>query len=154
DRLILDILTYSRLSRRDVPLHPVSLDTLVREVVQTYPALQSARADISIPKSLPMVIGHESYLTQVFSNLLDNAVKFVPRGTKPRVRIWSEPRDGSVRIWIGDNGIGIKPEHRSRLFGMFERVHPEKQFEGTGIGLAIVRKAVERMGGTTGVESD
>ena len=154
DRLILDILTYSRLSRRDVLLHPVALDPLVREIVQTYPALQSARADISIPKLLPTVIGHEPYLTQVLSNLLDNAVKFVPPGTTPRIRIWSEPGDGSVRLWIGDNGIGIKPEHRARLFGMFERVHPDKHFEGTGIGLAIVRKAVERMGGTTGVESD
>jgi PAS domain S-box-containing protein len=154
DRLILDILTYSRLSRRDVPLHPVALDRLVREIVQGYPALQSTRADISIPTSLPLVVGHEPYLTQVLSNLLDNAVKFVPPGTKPRIRIWSEARDGNVRLWIGDNGIGIKPEHKARLFGMFERVHPEQHFEGTGIGLAIVRKAVERMGGTTGVESD
>jgi PAS domain S-box-containing protein len=154
DRLILDILTYSRLSRRDVALHPVALDSLVREIVQAYPALQLGRAEISIPRPLLTVIGHEPYLTQVLSNLLDNAVKFVPPGTAPRIRIWSERRDANVRLWIGDNGIGIKPEHRVRLFGMFERVHPDQQFEGTGIGLAIVRKAVERMGGTTGVESD
>ena len=88
------------------------------------------------------------------SNILDNAVKFVPPGTTPRVRIWAEQRGSNTRLWIGDNGIGIKPEHKARLFGMFERVHPDKHFEGTGIGLAIVRKAVERMGGQAGVESD
>ena len=154
DRLILDILTYSRLNRREVSLHPVSLDALVREIVQVYPALESTRAHITIPKPLPTVMGHEPYLTQAVSNLLDNAVKFVPTGTTPRVRIWADERGPYVRLWIGDNGIGIKPEHKARLFGMFERVHPEKQFEGTGIGLAIVRKAVERMGGQTGVESD
>jgi signal transduction histidine kinase len=63
-------------------------------------------------------------------------------------------RAGRVRLWIEDNGIGIKPEYRSRLFGMFERVHPEQNYEGTGIGLAIVRKAVERMNGAAGFESD
>ena len=59
-----------------------------------------------------------------------------------------------MRLFVRDNGIGIKPEHQHRLFGMFERIHPESQYEGTGIGLAIVRKAMERMGGQVGVESD
>ncbi|HOB31979.1 MAG TPA: ATP-binding protein, partial [Verrucomicrobiota bacterium] len=62
--------------------------------------------------------------------------------------------NGYVRLWIEDNGIGIRPEHQHRLFGLFERIHPEQRYEGTGIGLAIVRKALERMGGKVGVESD
>jgi PAS domain S-box-containing protein len=154
DRLIQDLLTYSRVSRREVSLEPVSLDKLLGEVVQQYPAMQPQNADITIASPLPEVIAHEPSLTQVMSNLLSNAVKFVAPGQRPRVQVNSETKPGRVRVWIEDNGIGIKPEYQSRLFGMFERVHPDKQYEGTGIGLAIVRKAVERMNGTVGVESD
>jgi signal transduction histidine kinase len=81
-------------------------------------------------------------------------VKFVAPGATSKVRIRTESRNGDVRLWIEDNGIGIKPEYQHRLFSVFERVHPEKNYEGTGIGLAIVRKAAERMGGKVGVESD
>jgi signal transduction histidine kinase len=73
---------------------------------------------------------------------------------KPEVRIRGERNGGVVRLWFEDNGIGIKPEYQSRLFGMFERIHPADKFQGTGIGLAIVRKSVERMGGKVGMESD
>jgi signal transduction histidine kinase len=90
----------------------------------------------------------------VISNLLSNAVKFVPPQARPKVRIGYDANATQARLWFQDNGIGIKPEHQKRLFGMFERVHPEKAYEGTGIGLAIVRKAVERMNGAVGVESD
>ncbi|MEY2466460.1 MAG: hypothetical protein QOD03_981 [Verrucomicrobiota bacterium] len=154
DRLIEDILTYSRLNRREIQLQPVALDRLVREIVQQYPEMRSARAEIVIQGKLLSVIGHEPSLTQAISNLLNNAVKFVASGVTPRVRIRTERRDDQVRLWIEDNGIGIKPEYQHRLFGMFERIHPEKSYEGTGIGLAIVRKAAERMGGKAGVESD
>src|SRR5262249_42782889 len=105
-------------------------------------------------------------LTQCFSNLLGNAVKFVASGTQPRVRIWTEdgvlPKvthasngtsNGSVvRIWIEDNGIGIAKEAQGRIFDMFQRAHPG--YEGTGTGLAIVRKVAERMAGQVGVESE
>jgi len=154
DRLIQDILIYSRVARGDIDLQPVSLDRLVREIVQQYPQMQTPRADIMVAVPLLEVSGHEPSLTQALSNLLSNAVKFVSPGTTPKVRVWTERRGNQVRIWIKDNGIGIKPEFQHRLFGMFERMHPEKNFEGTGIGLAIVRKAVERMGGRVGVESD
>jgi PAS domain S-box-containing protein len=154
DRLIQDILTYSRLSRREVELQTVSLDKLVREIVQQYPEMLAGGATMVIQEQLLSVIGHEPSLAQAISNLLNNAVKFVAPGTAPYVRIRTEQRGDHVCLWISDNGIGIKPEYQSRLFGMFERVHPEQRYEGTGIGLAIVRKAVERMGGKVGVESD
>lgn len=155
DHLIQDILTYSRLSRREIQLHPVSLDKFTREIVRQYLDIGPAsRADIAVEGHLSDVIGHEPSLSQIFSNLLNNATKFVAPGTTPRVRIRSEQRNGDVRLWIEDNGIGIKPEYQHRLFNIFERIHPEKQYEGTGIGLAIVRKAAERMGGKVGVESD
>jgi PAS domain S-box-containing protein len=154
DRLIQDLLTYSRISRREVTLEAVSLDKLVREVMQQYPDMRPEKADIEVEGRLPDVIAHEPSLTQVVSNLLSNAVKFVPPHGRARVRVRADQRDSRARLWIMDNGIGIKPEHQSRLFGMFERIHPESEYEGTGIGLAIVRKAIERMNGTVGVESD
>ena len=90
---------------------------------------------------------------QVFSNLLTNALKFVPEGRKPTVKIRAEPVDGKVRLWFEDNGIGIAPAYWERIFKMFEKAPGAKEYEGTGMGLAIVRKAVERMGGRVGVES-
>jgi signal transduction histidine kinase len=154
DRLIQDLLTYSRISRRELRLEPVSLDKLVRDVVAQFPNMQPEHADIEVHGPLPDVIAHEPSLSQVVSNLLSNAVKFVPPQSRPRIRVSADLREAQARLWIEDNGIGIKPEHQGRLFGMFERVHPEREYEGTGIGLAIVRKAVERMNGAVGVESD
>jgi signal transduction histidine kinase len=107
-----------------------------------------------VQDGLGAVTAHEASLTQALSNLLSNAVKFVALKTVPQIDLRSESRNGKVRLWIVDNGIGIKPELQSRLFGMFERINPNLRYEGTGIGLAIVKKAVERMGGTVGVESD
>ncbi len=154
DRLIQDLLTYSRISRLEVTLESVSLDKLVREVVQQYPDMRPENADIEVEGRLPDVIAHEPSLTQVVSNLLSNAVKFVRPQGRPRVRVRVDQKESRARLWIVDNGIGIKPEHQSRLFGMFERIHPSSEYEGTGIGLAIVRKAIERMNGSVGVESD
>ncbi len=154
DRMIREVLTYSRLARCEIVVQPVSLDSLVREIVQQYPGIQASGSEIEIAEQLESVIGHEPSLTQVISNLLSNACKFVQPHTAPHCKVWTERSNGHVRLFIRDNGIGIKPEHQHRLFGMFERIHPESQYEGTGIGLAIVRKAMERMGGQVGVESD
>ena len=154
DLLIQDLLTYSRISRREVSVAPVAVETLLRDVIQQYPEMLPPRAEVAVMGPMPRVLAHEPSLTQVVSNLLSNAVKFVAPGTTPRVRVSAESQAGRVRLWFEDNGIGIDPEHQSRLFGMFERVHPDRHYEGTGIGLAIVRKAVERMNGRAGVESD
>lgn len=154
DRLILDVLTYSRVARQDIKLQPVDVDALTRGILLQYPEFDPSRAKISIVGKLPTILGHEPSLSQIISNLLNNAVKFVPPGRMPEVNIRSEMNGDQARLWIEDNGIGIKPEYRHRLFGMFERIHSDGRYEGTGIGLAIVRKAAERMGGKAGVESD
>jgi signal transduction histidine kinase len=88
------------------------------------------------------------------TNLLANAVKFVTPGVVPEIRIRSERFDGKVRLWFEDNGVGIDPSHHERIFQIFGQVHPEGRYAGTGIGLAIVRKAVQRMNGELGVESE
>ncbi len=153
DRMVQDVLTFGRVSREGITLEPVSLDRLVSDLIQYYPSLQPPNANLHV-EHLGCVIGHEPSLAQVLSNLLVNAVKFVPDGTTPEVRVRAKRANGLVRVWIEDNGIGIDPRFQHRLFAMFERLQPENGYEGTGVGLAIARKATERMGGTIGVESD
>lgn len=153
DRMILDVLTFSRISRASVALGPVDLNEFMRNLVEDYEWLQPHKSRLHIDV-LPPVIAHEPSLTQAVSNLLNNAVKFVAPGVTPEVRLRCERRGRNVRLWIADNGIGIPPELHPRLFQMFERLHPNLPYEGTGVGLAIVRKAIERMGGTCGMECD
>ena len=153
DRLVTDVLSYSTASRRELPLRPVNLEKLLEEAIRNQPDFQPPRAGIEIQTPLPEVTAHEASLMQVVNNLLSNAVKFVLPGVRPRVTVRSELMDQDVRFWFEDNGIGIGPADRERIFALFGRLNPSAKFEGTGIGLAIVRKGVERMGGKVGVES-
>ncbi len=125
---------------------------LLRGTIESYPALLSPNVQILVKEPMPLLRANEAWLNQCFSNLLGNAVKFVSPGVDPRVAIWSEDRGAFVRLWFEDNGIGIKPEHQGRIFNMFQRL--STRYEGTGIGLALVRKVIQRMGGQTGVESE
>jgi PAS domain S-box-containing protein len=152
DRLIQDALNYSRAVLQDLPLSGVDLTPLVQGILETYPNFHPQNAEIRIEGDLQVILGNEALLTQCFGNLLSNAVKFVEPGTRPRVRIRAEPGPTTVRIWVEDNGIGIPKHSQHRLFGMFQKL--DNRYEGTGIGLAIVRKVVERMGGQVGVESE
>ncbi|MGB0128120.1 MAG: PAS domain S-box protein [Rhodocyclaceae bacterium] len=154
DRLITDALNYGKTVREDPELEPVDLDILIPELIDTYPDFQPLRADIQIVGRLPMVQGNRAALTQCFANLLGNAVKFAKPGDRPHVRVWAKPsplRSDRLRVWVEDEGIGIAKESVHRVFALFQRATAER--EGTGIGLAIVRKVVERMGGQVGVES-
>lgn len=108
---------------------------------------------IAIEGTLPAVLASEASLTQCISNLLSNALKFVVPGTPPRVRIYAEELEQDVRLWIEDNGIGIDARDQERIWTVFTRVVPTQNYPGSGIGLSIVRKAIERMNGTLGVES-
>jgi signal transduction histidine kinase len=154
NRLVQDILNYSQISRRKLQLQPIDLQAVVLEIIQQNPNFQAPLADIRIEGPLPIVLGHETALTQIWLNLLGNGVKFVYPGTIPRVRISARTENGQARIQVADNGIGIDPKNHDRIFHMFEQVNSAADFEGTGIGLAIVKKAIERMGGKIGVESE
>jgi signal transduction histidine kinase len=153
DSLIKDVLAYSRVDKEQIALGLVDTERLIDDITSTNPEFQAPQAHIVIEKPLQRVFGHEAHLTQCVSNLLGNAVKFVRAGAVPTVRIRSERLNGRVRLWFEDNGIGIDPAHHARIFQIFGQVHPEGSYSGTGIGLAIVRKAVQRMQGEVGVES-
>ena len=155
DRLIQDVLSYTRIIHSPVPMERVDLDRLVRDIIETYPNGHPVKPQIQIKGTLPQVMGNEALLTQCVSNLLNNGAKFVSPGTTPRLAISSEVMEKTmIRVWFKDNGIGIAPENHERVFRLLERIHPATEYEGTGIGLTIVRKAVERMGAQVGFESE
>lgn len=153
DGMIQDVLRYSRISRAEIELRPVELSAAIRKVIDEDAVLQALRGQIEIVGALPVVMAQEVLLAQCISNLMLNAVKFVRPGVPPRVRISAERRGNIARLWIEDNGIGIAAEHMKRLFGMFERFHRGLEFEGNGVGLAIVKRAITRLGGDVGAES-
>jgi len=155
DALVQDLLEYSRIGRVDIAQGPVPLGDLITEVLKDLEGEFTKQAvQVVVDPELPCVRGHRKTLARVLTNLLSNAAKFVAPGTEPRIKVRCEMRDAWVRLWIEDNGIGIPPEHLERVFGVFERLHKQKAYAGTGIGLAIVRKSMERMGGRVGVESE
>ena len=152
DRLIQDVLNFSRISGSEIVLGPVRTELILRDVIHSYPNLQAANVTITIAPGLPSVRANEGMLTQCVSNLLENAVKFVPAGQPVHIEVWAKSDHGRTQLFFRDNGIGI-PEHSlARIFEIFHRVG--RDTEGTGIGLAIVRRAAEKMGGTVGVQSE
>ncbi|MFN6502389.1 MAG: ATP-binding protein [Nostoc sp. DedQUE01] len=155
DNLLIDLLEYSRLSRIDLPLQPINLNSLVKQVLtQLEVSLEEKQAQVTIAEPLLEIVGNYRTVEQIITNLITNAIKFVAPGIQPQVRIWTEHCESCVRLWVEDNGIGISPQHWDRIFGVFERLHSIEAYPGTGIGLAIVRKGIERMGGQVGMESE
>ena len=158
--LINDLLAYSRLATRGQPFRPVDLNALMRLVIDDLDdqiARTHGQVDVS---GLPTIEGAPSQLRQLLLNLVSNALKFSRPGINPVVRVAASSSRGvlptglSTRLetfWsitVADNGIGFKPQHADRIFQMFERLHGRGIYEGTGIGLAVCRKIVERHGGT------
>jgi signal transduction histidine kinase len=154
DLLIQDVLQLSRLGRSQISFGPVELDACLDRALQPLQdQILAANARIEIHQPLPVVVAHDPTLQQVLRQLVSNAVKFVEPSVQPHVRIWSTPSGGNVRLWIADNGIGIAPAYHQRIFGVFERLHSTDAYPGTGIGLAIVSKAMARLGGRVGLAS-
>lgn len=150
-RLVDDVLTLSRAASVEVRLHAVDVGACVQGIVDQHPALQEPAASVRVLEC-GVVTADDALLSQALTNLLTNAAKFVAPGVKPEIVVHAERRDGRVRVMVDDNGIGIRPEHADKLFGMFQRLPTTTGYEGTGIGLALVRKAIERMGGAVGAE--
>ena len=154
DRLIQDVLAYHSYVRNEFPLEPVDLDELVNGILDTYATLQPPKVQVRVRRPLGWALAHETLLTQCVSALLNNAAKFVPAGVVPQILVWSEISPGQVKLWVEDNGIGIAPEFHQKIFNIFETLHRPEIYPGTGIGLPLARKALEKMRGHIGVESE
>jgi PAS domain S-box-containing protein len=153
NQLVQDLLDYSRLGRAELGLQPVNISQAVAKSLQQ---LGEDPATIAIEiDTRYLVLAHEATLVQVISNLVSNAIKFHEKNAEPQVRVWGavQPGGSTLRLFVRDNGIGIAAHHHERIFQVFERLHDRESYPGTGIGLAIVKRAIQRMGGTYGLES-
>ncbi|MGZ8940812.1 MAG: sensor histidine kinase [Limisphaerales bacterium] len=155
DALIQDLLEYSRLSGSDLTFRSVPVKDVVQNALERHAGdIQKTRAEVQVQLERGFVKAHPATLENAMSNLVANALKFSRPGIAPKLTIRAIDKGEMVQISVQDNGIGIAPEHHGRIFRVFERLHGEQSFPGTGIGLAIVKKGVERMGGRVGVESE
>lgn len=155
DALLLDLLAYSRLGREEMSCVAIRLDEPVIELLAVLEGeIRKLGAHVEVASPLATVMAHPPTLKQILANLIGNGLKFAARDRPASIRLLTTHNRPFVRLWVEDNGIGIAPDHRERIFGLFQRLHDADKFPGTGIGLALVRKGVERMGGCVGVESE
>lgn len=146
--LINGMLSFAQLGRQGLNIEPIDIQAMVREVVtEVEGAASHRRIEWDIDADLPSVRGDQVLLRAVWTNLLDNAVKYSSRREKIRVRVGSQALTDGWEFFVQDNGAGFDPQHAHMLFGMFQRLHRDDQFVGTGVGLALVRRIVESHGG-------
>lgn len=152
DRLISEVLSFSRLAREECRLGHIDLDALIDDIVATYPSLAPETLQVQRAGPLGAVQANEAMVTQIVSNLLTNAVKFARPDAKPRVEIRADRSNSHVRLSFQDNGIGIPADQQEKIWGLFQKL--DTSSGGTGVGLAVVKKAADRMGGSVGVTSE
>ena len=154
DNLIQDLLAYSRMAQAQLDLEPVSVSEAVAAATsQLEDELRTSNAKVSAAVGEAKVNAHRQTLIQIIVNLVGNGVKFVDSAQTPEIEVVATSQGELVRIAVKDNGIGIDPRHADRIFRLFERLHGMEEYPGTGIGLAIVKKGAERMGGRVGLKS-
>jgi PAS domain S-box-containing protein len=150
------LLTYSRLTTKAKPPEWVDLNKVIEDLkkLELATMLDETRGTMDVPESLPSVQADPFQIHQLFQNLIGNGLKFHKEGIPPEITIRAyEVENNMIRIEVEDNGIGIDEKYHGQLFTMFKRLHPQYQYEGTGIGLASCKKIVERHGGNIGVKS-
>jgi signal transduction histidine kinase len=146
-RLINDLLAYARVGSKAKPLEPTdSAAVLALVIASLQKVIESNQAEI-VHENLPVVLADDVQLGQVLQNLIANAIKFRHPDHPPRIRLRVEVVEGMARFSVADNGIGMEKENTGRIFQMFQRLHTREEYEGTGIGLAVAKKVVERHGG-------
>ncbi|OIQ92367.1 phytochrome-like protein cph1 [mine drainage metagenome] len=154
DKLILDLLDYSRIGRVSQPFEPVAMDEVLREALLNLDAvIDLAGARVQVEKDLPAVMGSRSELVRLLQNLLGNAIKYRAPDRRPEIAVSAWEADGQWYFEVRDNGIGIAADYAERVFGIFQRLHARDEYEGTGIGLAVCRKIVHHHGGRIWLET-
>ncbi|MBL6977629.1 MAG: hypothetical protein ISR61_01685, partial [Desulfobacteraceae bacterium] len=151
--LIESLLHYSRVTTAGKSPKPVDTEALLKTIIQNMEVIISEKKAAITHDPLPAVTADEVQLGQVLQNLIGNAFKFSGE-EPPRVHIASEHTDGGILFSVSDNGIGIDPDFKERVFEIFQRLHGREEYPGTGIGLAICKRIVERHGGRIWVESE
>lgn len=155
DLLIQDILVYSRISRAEMTVKDIDLSDLLDDVKEEIEStIRETGADVKVMSELPHIRSHEQILHQTFLNLITNAIKYVEPDQKPVIEIWHQLNEDSIEVYFKDNGIGIDEKYHERIFKIFERLHGLDKYPGTGIGLAVVKKGLEKIGGDVAVASD
>mgnify|MGYP002789643951 CR=1 FL=1 len=152
-RLIQDLLSYARLGTQEREFHPVDGNQLLEQVVENLQMVIAEKQVSLTHDPLPKLMGNETQLLQLFQNLISNAIKFMHPEVSPQIKISVNRQDRYWQFGIHDNGIGIAPENLDRIFEVFQRIHSEKKYPGSGIGLATCRKIVENHGGSIWVDS-
>jgi signal transduction histidine kinase len=154
DRLVEDLLVYSRLQSEELPMQWVDVEALLQKVLsQLDEEINRRCALVQWNPPLPQVWGNPVLVEQILTNLLTNALKFVKPNRRPEIKISVRQGKTKIRYVIADNGIGIDPHQKEKIFQVFTRLHRSKSYPGTGLGLAIVRKGMNRMKGRVGVTS-
>ncbi len=153
-RLIDDLLAYSKLGRKTLKLEPVSLSDVLHNVSNDFAhRVEEEGGRLNIAPDLPQVRGEATLLGQVFCNLIDNALTYKRPGVPAEVAVTWEAGTDHVLVRVADHGIGIPEEHLDKIFNVFQRLHSDEDFPGTGIGLAVVHKALALIGGDVRVQS-
>ncbi len=152
-KLIVDLLSFSQLGRKQVSHEKINMSELVSSVAQEFLSDDlEHRIEFTI-SSLPQVKCDESLIKQVWINLFSNAIKYSKYKSKSKIEVGSYRKINQIVYYLKDNGIGFEMEYHDKLFGVFQRLHTQDEFEGTGIGLAIVQKIIQRHGGNVWAES-
>ena len=154
--MIDDLLTYARITTRAKPFRQVNLNEVIEDLknLELATLLDETEGTIYVPEPLPPVHGDPSQMHQVFQNLVGNGLKFHREGVPPEITIRARRVENNmIRVEVQDNGIGIDEKYHEQIFTMFKRLHSRVQYEGTGIGLAVCKKIVNRHGGDIGVKS-
>ena len=150
-QLIEDLLSFSRLGRKEIRLTNIDMRELTQEAIEEISNSITHHAEISIG-DLPDIMGDHNLLNQVMVNLISNAIKYSSKKEKPMIQISSEVKDGEIIFSVKDNGAGFDMKYYDKLFGVFQRLHTEREFSGTGVGLAIVYRIIAKHGGSIWAE--
>jgi signal transduction histidine kinase len=153
-QLIEDLLALSRIGRRDERTSSCDVGRVLADILEgMHATIEERGVQVDVSRDLPRVMGGPARIEQILGNLISNAIKF-NRSDVPTVEVGLREQTASHAVlFVRDNGIGIEPEYHERIFGIFQRLHKREEFEGTGAGLAIVKRAVEALGGTIWIES-